>query len=157
MRGWPKGLESLAPGLKLGINALPPNGTITGRDTITKHPNSDVGVQVVAVIFADSSAVGDSQVIQDLFRQRQAQTGILDRWLQEVSKLDRSDSRRFFIDLAGAMTSTEDPDSDWVHQAAENQNKPERAAQVPMTPDAFVQMLRARYAAAKANSTRRVQ
>jgi len=150
------GMESLAPDKKLGVNGLPSNGMGLARNTFVKYPNREIGFQVIAVIFADSTAVGDPEEIPILFDQRQAQTELLNVWVEEISKLDRSDAFRFFGAVSNLMPTATDDDSSWIHQIAENQKIPERAAQIPITPDALVQMLRARYAAAKNHSTRKV-
>ena len=148
------GLEFLAPDKKLGVSGLPPNGMDLARNTFLAYPGRVIGFQVIAVIFADRSAVGDPEEIQKHFEQRQAQTEILNLWVQEVSKLDRSDAQRFFGAVSNLMPAATDTDSDWIHQLAANQKIPELAAQIPVTPDMFARILQTRYAAAKDHSTR---
>jgi hypothetical protein len=145
--------RGLAGRERIGVEALPPGGTITARNAFADYPDREATVAVVAVIFADSTAVGDADEIQRLFQRRKAQADILGQLVDAASKLDRSDARGFFVSL-GKLPHGSD-DSDWVHQEAELQIRPDLPRELRVTPDGFMEMLQARYSAAKANSTRR--
>jgi hypothetical protein len=147
------GMESLAPDKKFGVNGLPPDGMDLARNNFVDFPNRDIGVQVIAVIFADRTAVGDPTQITEYFERRRAQTEILGRWVQEVSKLDRSDAQRFFGAVANLMPAAKDDDSRWIHELGLlHSTQPEQG---PLMPDTFVRILQTRYAAAQDHSTRR--
>ena len=152
--------RGLASSEKIGAEALPPSGTITARNTFSDYPDQEATVAVVAVIFADSTAVGDSDEIRDLFQRRKAQTDILARVWDTASKLNRSDTHGFFAGLAKipqAGDAVADSDSDWVRQMGDMQARLDLPEEFKVTPDTFLQILQARYAAAKANCNWRIQ
>jgi hypothetical protein len=152
--------RGLASSEKVGAHAMPPGETITARNTFSVYPDQEATVAVVAVIFADSTAAGDSDEIRSLFRQRKAQTDILARLWDTASKLDRSDPHAFFAGLAKITQAGDagaDPDSSWVRQMGEMQGRQDLPRELKVTPDAFLQILQARYAAAKANCNWRIQ